>query len=233
MSYSASELIGKNSEMFCEVWVTACSREPRGVAALTKPSQALPICRFGAESRVPPTVPLWSPHRGPRPIHLFKGGHKGRDRWIDDCLAVQSCNFNRKENTSFVHSYTYIYAKLISLVFNPKLITTMNKIPNSFARFPEETIGQHSDKCLCISFLEGKPKKVFFKRSLRRCLQLLGMGKACQALLKPHKIWNLHADRQPINRKRYICYWITHVTIKSTASIHPLQKEKMGEKLFA
>ena len=83
---------------------------------------------------------------------------------------------------------TVIYAKLISLVFNPKLITTMNKIPNSFARFPEETIGQHSDKCLCISFLEGKPKKVFFKRSLRRCLQLLGMGKACQALLKPHKI---------------------------------------------
>ena len=83
---------------------------------------------------------------------------------------------------------TDIYAKLISLVFNPKLLTTMNKIPNSFARFPEETIGQHSDKCLCISFLEGKPKKVFFKRSLRRCLQLLGMGKACQALLKPHKI---------------------------------------------
>ena len=84
--------------------------------------------------------------------------------------------------------FTVIYAKLISLVFNPKLLTTMNKIPNSFARFPEETIGQHSDKCLCISFLEGKPKKVFFKRSLRRCLQLLGMGKACQALLKPHKI---------------------------------------------
>ena len=95
----------------------------------------------------------------------------------------------------------------------------MNKIPNSFARFPEETIGQHSDKCLCISFLEGKPKKVFFKRSLRRCLQLLGMGKACQALLKPHKIWNLHADRQPTNRKRYVCYWITHVTI--VHSIHP------------
>ena len=60
---------------------------------------------------------------------------------------------------------TVIYAKLISLVFNPKLITTMNKIPNSFARFPEETIGQHSDKCLCISFLEGKPKKVFLKEA--------------------------------------------------------------------